>query len=185
MANKRKDYSNVNANKILKDFENLSQVDPLIKSQKSKDVYFRALLYKVLMEFNYMNDRQVEALFFSKGVKRTRVAIYHAVSKIDMYYDNFADFRELYNVYFDDKLNQTKIIETKIRSKENDLNNRVNSNTLQVKADKLQLLMNKIPAYRRDEAFERLNLMVKSWSWKSKDQCEIIEASEGIESNTF
>ena len=49
MANKRKDYSNVNANKILKDFENLSQVDPLIKSQRSKDVYFRALLYKVLI----------------------------------------------------------------------------------------------------------------------------------------
>jgi hypothetical protein len=185
MANKRKDYSNVNANKILKDFENLSQVDPLIKSQKSKDVYFRALLYKVLMEFNYMNDRQVEALFFSKGVKRTRVAIYHAVSKIDMYYDNFADFRELYNVYFDDKLNQTKIIETKIRSKENDLNNRVNSNTLQVKADKLQLLMNEIPAYRRDEAFERLNLMVKSWSWKSKDKCEVIQGDSSVSENAW
>jgi hypothetical protein len=38
MANRRKDYSTVNANKILKDFEKLSGVDPLIKSQKSKDV---------------------------------------------------------------------------------------------------------------------------------------------------
>ena len=63
MANRRKDYSTVNANKILKDFEKLSGVDPLIKSQRSKDVYYRALLYRVLMEFNYMNDRQVEGLF--------------------------------------------------------------------------------------------------------------------------
>ena len=185
MANKRKDYSNVNANKILKDFENLSQVDPLIKSQKSKDVYFRALLYKVLMEFNYMNDRQVEALFFSKGVKRTRVAIYHAVSKVDMYYDNFADFRELYNVYFDDKLNQTKIIETKIRSKENDLNNRVNSNTLQVKADKLQLLINKVPSHRRDEIFKTLDLRIKSWAWKSRDKCLVIEGDSSVFENAW
>ena len=51
--------------------------------------------------------------------------------------------------------------------------------------DKLQDLVNNLPANKREEMFEVLNLRVKSWSWKSKDQCEIIESSEGIESNTF
>ena len=185
MANRRKDYSTVNANKILKDFEKLSGVDPLIKSQRSKDVYYRALLYRVLMEFNYMNDRQVEGLFLSKGVQRKRVAIYHAVSKIDMYYSNFADFRQLYNVYFSDKLKETKRLEDKIKGKENDLNNRVNNNSLQVKGDKLQSLVSKIPSYRRDEVFEMLNLRVKSWAWKSKDKCVVIEGDFSVSENAW
>ena len=39
MANKNKDYSIADANKILKDFQELSGVDPLILSQKPVDAY--------------------------------------------------------------------------------------------------------------------------------------------------
>ena len=125
MANKNKDYSIADANKILEDFQELSGVDPLILSQKPIDAYFRALLYKVLMDFNYMNDRQIEDFFWSKRVKRTRVAVYHAIRKIDLYYHNYSDFRNVYNIYFDDKIEEFKLLDNKIKGKAEELDNRV------------------------------------------------------------
>lgn len=185
MANKNKDYSIENANKILQDFQELSGVDPLILSRKPIDVYFRALLYKVLMDFNYMNDRQIEGFFWTKQVKRTRVAIYHAVSKIDLYYHNYPDFRKVYNVYFDNKIEEFKLLENKIKGKADNLNNRVKDVLPQKENDALQLLINSLPLYRRDEVYEMVNLRVKSWSWKSKDKCEVIECSAGVTSSAW
>ena len=91
----------------------------------------------------------------------------------------------MYNVYFSDKLKETKRLEDKIKGKENDLNNRVNNNSLQVKGDKLQSLVSKIPSYRRDEVFEMLNLRVKSWAWKSKDKCVVIEGDFSVSENAW
>ena len=182
MAIKKQDYSKRGANTIFKNFQKKSGVDPLIISNKPIDVYFRALLYKVLVELNYMNDRQVEAFFLSKGVQRKRCAIYLAITKIDLYYDNYADFREVYDTYFDDKLKE-EIKKKAIKDKE--YQHRMNDIYPSLMNDKLQDLVNNLPANKREEMFEVLNLRVKSWSWKSKDQCEIVEASEGIESNTF
>ena len=56
MANKNKNYNNEDATKTLEYFQEISGVDPFILSKKNEDVYFRALLYKVLMEFNCMNS---------------------------------------------------------------------------------------------------------------------------------
>jgi hypothetical protein len=185
MANKNKDYSISDANKILEDFQELSGVDPLILSQKPIDAYFRALLYKVLMDFNYMNDRQIEDFFWSKRIKRTRVAVYHAIRKIDLYYHNYSDFRNVYNIYFDDKIEEFKLLDNKIKGKAEELNNRVKGILPKKENDALQLLINSLPSYRRDEVYEIVNLRVKSWSWKSKDKCEVIESSDGVTSSAW
>jgi hypothetical protein len=185
MANKNKDYSISDANKILEDFQELSGVDPLILSQKPIDAYFRALLYKVLMDFNYMNDRQIEDFFWSKRIKRTRVAVYHAIRKIDLYYHNYSDFRNVYNIYFDDKIEEFKLLDNKIKGKAEELNNRVKGILPKKENDALQLLINSLPSYRRDEVYEIVNLRVKSWNWKSKDKCEVIESSDGVTSSAW
>ena len=185
MANKNKDYSIADANKILQDFQELSGVDPLILSQKPIDAYFRALLYKVLMDFNYMNDRQIEDFFWSKRIKRTRVAVYHAIRKIDLYYHNYSDFRNVYNIYFDDKIEEFKLLDNKIKGRAEELNNRVKGILPKKENDALQLLINSLPSYRRDEVYEIVNLRVKSWTWKSKDKCEVIESSDGVASSAW
>jgi hypothetical protein len=185
MANKNKDYSISDANKILEDFQELSGVDPLILSQKPIDAYFRALLYKVLMDFNYMNDRQIEDFFWSKRIKRTRVAVYHAIRKIDLYYHNYSDFRNVYNIYFDDKIEEFKLLDNKIKGKAEELDNRVKGILPKKQNDALQLLINSLPSYRRDEVYEIVNLRVKSWNWKSKDKCEVIESSDGVTSSAW
>tara|TARA_R110002126_G_scaffold40976_1_gene119811 strand:+ start:1533 stop:2114 length:582 start_codon:yes stop_codon:yes gene_type:complete len=185
MANKNKDYSIADANKILEDFQKLSGVDPLILSQKPIDAYFRALLYKVLMDFNYMNDRQIEDFFWSKRIKRTRVAVYHAIRKIDLYYHNYSDFRNVYNIYFDDKIEEFKLLDNKIKGRAEELDNRVKGILPKKQNDALQLLINSLPAYKRDEVYEMVNLRVKSWAWKSKDKCEVIESSDGVTSSAW
>jgi hypothetical protein len=185
MSNKRADYSKVQANRMLKEFESLSGVDPLIYSQKPKDAYFRALLYKVLMDFNYMNDRQIAEFFLTKGITRTRVAVFHAVSKVDIYYLNYSDFRDVYNVYFDDKAEESKELENKLIEKAKDASDRAVQNLPQFIKDDLYFLIHKLPLDKRNEIYELVNLRVKSWDWKSKDKCEIIESSDGLSSRAY
>jgi hypothetical protein len=185
MSNKRTDYSKTEANRMLKEFQSLSGVDPLIYSQKPKDAYFRALLYKVLMDFNYMNDRQIAEFFLTKGITRTRVAVFHAVSKVDIYYLNYSDFRDVYNVYFDDKAEESKELDNKLMEKAKDASDRAVQNLPQFIKDDLYFLIHKLPLDKRNEIYELVNLRVKSWDWKSKDKCEIIESSDGISSSAY
>jgi len=185
MSNKKADYSKVQANRMLKEFESLSGVDPLIYSQKPKDAYFRALLYKVLMDFNYMNDRQIAEFFLTKGITRTRVAVFHAVSKVDIYYLNYSDFRDVYNVYFDDKAEESKELDNKLIEKAKDASDRAVQNLPQFIKDDLYFLIHKLPLDKRNEIYELVNLRVKSWDWKSKDKCEIIESSDGLSSRAY
>jgi hypothetical protein len=185
MANINKDYSITEANKIFKKYNELSRFDPLIKTRETKAVYFRALLYKVMMEFNYMNDRQIANYFLSKGRKIDRVSVFQAVRKIDIYYRDFADFRNLYDVYFEDKSEDNRLIQERKTNRLNKLNSKVDKSAAKYNNDALNKLINNLPLHRRDEVLERLQLMVKSWAWKSRDKCEIIEASEGITESVY
>ena len=192
MANVNKDFNKAEANKILKKYNSLSGFDPLIKTRETKAVYFRALLYKVLIDFNYMNDRQVTDFFLSKGKKMNRVSILQAVRKIDIYYRDFADFRNLYDVYFADKTEDSILLKKRQNDRINKLNTRVSKTNKRFAKripshinNKLHNFVDTIPKDREKEILERLELMVKSWSWKSNDNYEIIEADSGISEVTF
>ena len=114
-----------------------------------------------------------------------RVAILQAVKKIDIYYRDFQDFRELYDVYYGDKIEQRKLIEEKQRNRINQLNRKVAQTLPNYKKDALEVLIDTIPLNKRDEILEFVNMRVKSWSWKSNDNYEIIEATAGITESTF
>jgi hypothetical protein len=43
------------------------------------------------------------------------------------------------------------------------------------------MLIDTVPEERREEVFNVVNLRIKSWSWKSKDQCQIIESSTSMD----
>jgi hypothetical protein len=185
MANINKDYNKAEADNIFKKYNELSRFNPLIKTRETKAVYFRALLYKVLMDFNYMNDRQIADYFLTKGKKMNRVSILQAVKKIGIYYRDFADFRNLYDVYFADKTEENILLKKRQNDRINKLNTRVSKTASKKDNDALNNLINDLPLDRRSEVLERLELMVKSWSWKSRDKCEIIESSSGISEVTF
>jgi len=181
----KKDYCPESADNLLESFKELTGFDYSSSSQKNKDVYLRALSYKILIELNFMNDRQVSEYLTSKGVHRNRSSIYHALSKIDMYYTNFSNFRKPYDLYFTDMGIKRKATieekEIKIRKDAKEVYNN-NPNTL---PDRLKNLVDGIPEDRREEVYEMLNLRVKSWDWKSKNEYEIIEGASGIGNSTW
>ena len=182
MATETKDYNIKEADKMLKKYISLSGFNPMIRSRETKSVYFRVLFYKVLMDFNYMIDRQVADYFTEKGLKIHRSSIFTAVRKIDMYYKNYSDLRDLYDVYFGDKIEES----IKMQNVKEVNINKLNDRLAKYEDDKLSKIIRGIPlGHRRDEMFEMVELRIKSWAWKSKDKCEIIEGSDGISGNSF
>ena len=189
------DYNLKEANKILANLVELTGFNIQDNSRKPTQAYLRAILYKNLITFNYMNDRQISSWFKTQGLTKDRVSILHAIKKIDVYFLNYQGFRNVYNTYYDDRIEESKALSLKTKkTKKNDNFNSPNGfalpndsalpNNLLID-DPLQNLINKLPMDKRWEIYETLNLRVKSWSWKSNDYCEIIQGSEGVSSTAF
>ena len=181
----KKDYCKESADNLIESFKELTGFDCSSSSRKNKDAYLRALSYKILTDLNFMNDRQVSEYFNSKGVHRDRSSIYHALSKIGMYYTNSSNFRKHYDLYFTDMGIQKKATieekEIKIRKAAKKVYNN-NPDTL---PERFKKLVDGIPRYRLEEVYEMLNLKVKSWEWKSKNEYEIIEGDNGVGNSTW
>ena len=124
------------------------------------------------------------------GVSKNRSAIYTSLKKIDVYYSSHKEFRCFYDSFFKDKFELR--LEKEARRKE--YLNAEYARKIQLKPvvsfinHKRRLLLDtvsKLPDHRIIEIKELIDLRIKSWSWKSKDNCQIIEASEGIESSSY
>jgi len=66
-----------------------------------------------MCDINGMNDRMISEWFVDMGVKRNRSSIFHALRKIDVYYESFVRFRNVYDLFFDDKKRERERIENK------------------------------------------------------------------------
>jgi hypothetical protein len=175
-----KTYNKKQAEILVQDFTELQNIDLYATDRKTRNVVLRTLFYKVLIDKNNMNDREISEFFKEKDVKRERSSIYHALGKVDLYYETYDYFRKAYDLYFDDKLE----IHNKIKEKQIRLYNKNKkvSDKIVPKNDKdeLQAIIDTLTGSKRAEVLELVRLRVKSWEWKSKDQCEIITCSENI-----
>ena len=177
----RYNYNRQAAEELVNDFCEITKLNIFDNSRSNDKASFRALLYKVLNELNGMNDRMISDWFAEKGVKRNRSSIFHALKKIDVYYDSFTRFRVVYDIYFDDKKEETI---RKERARLERLKNKtkaIKQIILNKEKDALALLIDTIPDNKRDDIYEMVNLRVKSWEWKSKDKCEVIECGTSME----
>ena len=174
-------YNKEAADELAIDFELLTGIDINSTSRETKIMYSRTLFYKVLKDVNFMNDRMISDWFKSRGVKRNRASIFQALSKINIYYKSFELFRDYYDVYFKDKAKERLTLEEKRKKalKESKLN--LQQNILNRKLDRLDVIINNIPIEKRNEILELVNLRVKSWDWKSKDEYEVIDCVGSLE----
>ncbi len=153
-------YNKNKAIELYNDFKQLTKVDVFNKSRKTKIMTLRSLFYKVLQDNNFMNDREIAEFFTEMEDKRNRSSIYASLTKMEHYYLNFDYFREIYDLYF------------------YDLKEHQGQYKLDRQQDKLDSLIDTVECkIRRDELYEMVNLRIKSWSWKVKDRCEIIEGA--------
>ena len=81
-----KGYNKEIADKLAADFEKLTGMSLNDTSRKTNSVMIRCLFYKVLENFNYMNDRLISEWFETRGVKKNRSSIFIAMTNVDQYY---------------------------------------------------------------------------------------------------
>ena len=173
---------NVEAAKQLSEkFVEITDLDLTSKTRYQEESYLRALLYKIMVDINGMNDRMISEWFQDIGVKRNRSSIFHALRKINVYYENYVKFRNVYDLFFDDKKRQRERIESRRSERVRIINERIAKKLETGERNKIHELADVIPEDRIDEMYEMMNLRIKSWQWKSKDKCEVIDSSTSME----
>ncbi len=176
-----KGYNKEMADKLALDFEELTKMSLNDSSRKTNSVIIRCLFYKVLESFNYMNDRLISEWFETRGVKKDRSSIFIAMTNVDKYYKEYPLFRDCYDIYFKDKLEQ-RLEHQKAKKKSLEEYKKIAMQMhLKENKDPLSILIKNLPIEKRHEIHELVSLRVKSWSWKNKDQCEVIVGGTSLE----
>ena len=175
------DYNKDNADELAKDFELLTGINLGNDSRETEIMITRTLFYKVLKDLNFMNDRMISEWFALRGSKKGRSSITHALSKVSVYYKSYANFRTKYNIYFNDKAEEFITLEKSKRKALKDIKDNLNTNIANKGKDGLEVIINTVTnQYRRDELRDLIDMRIKSCSWKSKDEYQIIEGGESI-----
>jgi hypothetical protein len=150
MANKKKIYDKKEATKVLKEFIEVTNFDITDNSRKEPAPAFRSLLYTLLQQKCGLNDRNMSDFLKSKGLRKDRSSIFCSRTNFKDYLRNFKEIQKYYNHFY--------------------------KPTVEVPTDDLARLINSIEDKdNRLEILELVELRVKSWAWKSKDKCLIVE----------
>ena len=190
------DYNLEIANSLAKYYKQLTGIDYKSTRRTPKDAYLRSLFYKILVDLNEMNDRMISE-YFEKVYKthRNRASIYHSLLKIDVYYTNYKEFRDFYDNFFLDKadirdiedLRQKRIKRKAELEQERLYKLKIMNRLSESKKRRIALddLIATIDDNRIEEIKEMISLRIKSWSWKAKNEYQIIECSGSLEGSTF
>jgi len=150
------DYNEKAANRITDDLCIQTGLDITHKTREQRNVFLRTFLYKRLKNHNFMNDRQISYFLKTRGIKIDRSSVFAALTKSDLYYMSFAEYRTLHDVFF----KVPNLYRKKIRKEEK-------SNIINSKKAKLYSLINNLDESKIKEVEEMLELKVKSFQWKS------------------
>lgn len=148
-------------------------------------VEMRALVCYVLRKKLRIGLTNIALYFQSEGKTMHHATVIHLVNQYPMYkrYNpRLAEiedsFEELNNLEF----NQESYIRNKYLSYNYDkLQEKYNKLKNNIKTNPILEVLQEIPEDKIDEVIERINIMKKSWDWKSKDECKVIEASTSME----
>jgi len=181
-----KKYNLEVANMLCNYFAELTGFELNSRGRTPQESYLRALLYRVLKDLNDMNDRTIANHFTEViGDRRNRSSIYHAFNKVDAYYVNYEEFRDYYDIFFKDKASERERLEAKknrIAAAKKANEDRLREITLSkmvsfVDSKKIEInnMIAEVPDDKIQEIRDLISLRIKSWSWKAKNEYEIIE----------
>ena len=173
----------------------MTGVDIFQNTRKREYVELRALVCHIFRNKMNMRWTTIANFFTSMGKKTDHASVIHLVKMYPIYKKSNEDLFELESCFeFKSKLNydeidQVHFLQNEYRKvkKENKILveevKELKSKSKNYSDDQHNLLMlfDGLPKNRIDEIIERINLLKKSWSWKSKDKCEIIETSTSME----
>ena len=148
-------------------------------------VEMRALVCYILRKKLRIGLTNIALYFQSEGKTMHHATVIHLVNQYPMYkrYNSRLaeiedSFEELNNLEF----NQESYIRNKYLSYNYDkLQEKYNKLKNNIKTNPILDVLQEIPEDKIDEVIERINIMKKSWYWKSKDECKVIESSTSME----
>lgn len=148
-------------------------------------VEMRALVCYVLRKKLRIGLSNIALYFQSEGKTMHHATVIHLVNQYPIYkrYNSrLAEIEDSFDIATDVEFNKDSYIRNqylsynydKLQEKYNKLKNNIKTNSI------LDVLQD-IPEDKIDEVIERINILKKSWDWKSKDECKVIEASTSME----
>ena len=170
--------------KIGDSVKEVSGLDIFDNTRRRDYVEMRALVCYVLRKKLRIGLTNIALYFQSEGKTMHHATVIHLVKMYPMYkrYNSrLASIEESFEQLNNLEFNQDSYIRNqylsynydKLQEKYKDLKDTIKTNPI------LDVLKD-IPEDKIDEVIERINILKKSWDWKSKDKCEVIEASSGI-----
>lgn len=178
---------NRNYRKVAEGVAEMTGVDIFSNTRQRNYVELRALVCYILREKLGMRWTNIAYYFESMGKSMNHATVIHLVKMYPtykIYNKHLEEIEQCFNFKSElkyDEIDKIHYLQGKcdnLEKKYNNLKHKVNNNPL------LKVLQN-IPDDKIEEIIERINLWTKSWNWKNKDHCEIIESSTGISNSTF
>lgn len=121
-------------------------------TRKREYIEARSLFAHILHKHYNFRDDMIVGEFADLGLETNRATVYHSRRKLGMYMDNKPIIKGIYyTLYPLERKAKEVFIETRSG----------------IIKDGLYDLINTIPKERRYEVEDRIELMVKSWSWKT------------------
>ena len=147
-------------------------------------VEMRALVCYVLRKKLRIGLTNIALYFQSEGKTMHHATVIHLVNQYPMYkrYNSrLASIEESFEDLNNLEFNQDSYIRNQYLSYNYDkLQEKYKNLKDNIKTNPILEVLQDIPEDKIDEVIERINILKKSWDWKSKDKCEVIEASSGI-----
>ena len=148
-------------------------------------VEMRALVCYVLRKKLRIGLTNIALYFQSEGKTMHHATVIHLVKMYPMYkrYNSRLasiedSFEQLNNLEF----NQDSYIRNQYLSYNYDkLQEKYKNLKDNIKTNPILDVLQDIPEDKIDEVIERINILKKSWDWKSKDECKVIEANTSME----
>ena len=170
--------------KIGESVKEVSGLNIFDNTRRRDYVEMRALVCYVLRKKLRIGLTNIALYFQSEGKTMHHATVIHLVKMYPMYkrYNSRLasiedSFEQLNNLEF----NQDSYIRNQYLSYNYDkLQEKYKNLKDNIKTNPILDVLQDIPEDKIDEVIERINIIKKSWDWKSKDKCEVIEASSGI-----
>ena len=168
----------VTPEKVAKSVIDLTGLDVFKETRVKEYVEARALLNTMLHDDLGMGWSRIAEFYEDNGKKMDHATVIHSFKNYPIYRQHNNKLQKLEGCFnfsyeiFEDHINTT-------------LNLQNNYENLQYKYLKLQnhlkspmiKIMHDIPKDRWNEVLERIDLLKRSWEWKNKDNCLVIESS--------
>jgi hypothetical protein len=175
----------------------LMKLDIFKNTRKREFVEARALVVYLLRAKLFMRWIHIAKYFNENGKSMdhsTCIHLYKMYPNYKFYNEKLSTLEKFFtfknkNNY--DEIDRFHYLETKIADlQDENYNLRVEIKDLQhtrnmSSSSYISEIYENATAEQRQQIRERITLLHKSWSWKSKDHCEIIESSTGISGSSF